>query len=136
MGKFIVLLELIIFFDCIKNQIKNENDNSFSSCSNKLYFSIKNNILGLSYLQTNFRIISNNSNSYRLITRGRSKIIGINNKNDIYLYNTNTTIINETQILWNLIKVKGNQYLIQNKFNRKYLEEYKNNLNFTSNIDI
>jgi hypothetical protein len=142
MGKFIVLLELIIFFDCIKNQIENENDNTLkgvyliSSCSNKLYFSIKNNILGLSYLQTNFRIISNNSNSYRLITRGRSKIIGINNKNDIYLYNTNTTIINETQILWNLIKVKGNHYLIQNKFNRKYLEEYKNNLNFTSNIDI
>ena len=106
-----------------------------SSCSNKLYFSIKNDILEFSSIQANFRLVSKNSNSYSFTSRGRDKIIGIDNKNEIFLFNKNQKF-NESQILWNLIKIKRNRYLIQSNFNQKYLEEYKNNLVLANNEEI
>ena len=106
-----------------------------NSCSNKLYFTIKNDILEFSSTQTNFMLIPNKLNSYYLISRGRSKIIGVDNKNKIFLFDKNKKF-NDSQTLWNLIKIKRNRYLIQSNYNRKYLEEYKNNLVFGNNEEI
>ena len=80
-------------------------------------------------------LIPNKLNSYYFISRGRSKIIGVDNKNKIFLFDKNKKF-NDSQTLWNLIKIKRNRYLIQSNYNRKYLEEYKNNLVFGNNEEI
>ena len=144
MEKFINLsgiIILIFFIKQIKSQIEKENVEELngvfviSSYSNKLYFTIKNDVLEFSSIQTNFKLISKNSNSYYLVSRGRSKIIGIDNKNEIHVYDRKDNL-NESQILWNLIKIKKNKYLIQSNFNQNYLEEYKNNLVLVDNPKI
>ena len=70
-----------------------------------------------------------------MISRGRSKIIGIDNKNEICVYDKKEKF-NVSQILWNFIKLKRNQYLIQSNFNQNFLEEFQNNLVLIKNHEI
>ena len=111
-----------------------------SSLSNGFYFTIYNNELILSNIQNNFRLIPIESNQYYIELRYLNKKLGINENNNIILYN-NKENINNKKLIWYLIKINKNEYLIQNKFNQKFIEadnfklKCSNNYYFFNNND-
>lgn len=134
---FIQLLILIIIINSsLNNEIKlTENENNFmynniytiNSYLNNYYFSYDSNYnLVASNRQTNFRLIHIISNSYYIQLRGNKKL-GIDKNNKIIFYNYNNNIINDDIIKWNIIKIDMDKFLIQNYFNKKYIEEFNGN---------
>ena len=88
----------------------------------KNIFKCNNKKIILSTDQQQFQIIKNPFNSFYIRTRGKKEIFGINQKNAIIFYN-NKIKIDSLKISWNIIKIYDNKYIIQNKYNKKYLEE-------------
>ena len=71
--------------------------------------------------EESFRILSvedNNSGIYYIISKPFNKKLGVNEKNELILYDTNELF----KTKWNFIKINDKEYLIQNDFNKKYLE--------------
>ena len=90
------------------------NDGIFKiiSLSNYLYFSIENNLLLLSDKQKYyFRIINIEYNFYYIESRNRKKRLGIDNNNNIISCNIQNNA-NNLKLIWQLIKVKENKYII------------------------
>ena len=93
--------------------------------------------------EENFRIKSTgtNINSFYIISKPYSKKIGINNSGEVVLYNNDEK--NDERVIWNFIKINDKEYLLQNSFNKKFMEiqnkkEGKNTIYFpvcTSNLD-
>ena len=94
-----------------------------SSCSNGKYFSIKGISLFLSDIQNNFRLINVKDNNYYIESRFLKQKIGVNNNNKILFYKRFNNI-NIDKLLWKIIKINENDYLIQNLYNKKYIESY------------
>ena len=68
-----------------------------------------------------FRISSSNlNNSYYIESGVFNKFLGINNKNQIIFVKDNK--LKESNIKWRFIKLKENEFLIQNIFSYNYLE--------------
>ena len=76
-----------------------------------------------------FRIIEfkSNPNNYLIEERDKKKCLGINEEGNVLLYDKKE-IINITKIIWKLINIKKNYFLIKNTYNNKYLELNKNKL--------
>ena len=71
--------------------------------------------------EESFRILSvedNNSGVYYIISKPFNKKLGVNEKNELILYDTYELL----KTKWNFIKINAQEYLIQNDFNKKYLE--------------
>ena len=139
-SKFLILYGLIYCQINISNKVFNENDNIIlngvyiiNSLSNKNYLEVDNNNLILSNLYREFHIINIKLNTYILLYRSLSKILGIDNNNNFTLYNK-LEGNNFIKILWNLIKIENNQYLIQNKYNHKFLMTNDTSIQFSYNF--
>ena len=95
---------------------------------NKLYFTSKK-----EGKEESFKIISTNYNSFYIESKIFNKILGINDKNEVYLFDKNITSEenNLKNLSWNFIKLNQKEYLIQNNLSKKFIEIKKN---FTNNI--
>ena len=134
MLKFYINFIILLNFKIINlNQNNNEIKHSsifkgiykISSLFNNLNFLyIKNKII-LSEKQSPFLIIKVSSNSYYIVTRKSHQLLGIDKHDNIISYKKNE---NNKRIYWNIINISSNQYLIQNKYNQKYMK--------VNNIDI
>lgn len=96
------------------------------SCwSNNLYLKIKKEVLKILPEHSIFRIVLIKSNEYFIEAMFNNKRLGVNKNNNIKLYNK---IENENidKTIWNIIKIKENQFLIYNKYNLNLIEA-KNN---------
>ena len=73
--------------------------------------------------EQNFRIIpaGTNKNSYYIIAKSFNKKIGINDNDDLILYNLDD-LTNIEKTRWNFIKIEDKKYFLQNAFNKKYVE--------------
>ena len=71
----------------------------------------------------NFYITSSFENSYFIISRQENKILGIDDENKLHMYKKDDNI-NIEKTYWKLINYNNipNVYLIQNVFNKKFLE--------------
>ena len=71
--------------------------------------------------EQNFKIAptGSNFNSYYIIAKPFNKKIGINEKDEISLIDIND---NTEKTRWNFIKINDKEFLLQNSFNKKYLE--------------
>ena len=93
-------------------------------CSNNLYFKIKDNVIQLLSDHTNFRIVLIKSNEYFIEPIFNNKKLGINKNGNIKFYNK-TENKNLEKTIWNIIKIKENQFLIYNKYNLNLMEARK-----------
>ena len=95
---------------------------------NKLHFTSKK-----EGKEESFKIISTNYNSFYIESKIFNKILGINDKNEVYLFDKNITSEenNLKNLSWNFIKLNKKEYLIQNNLSKKFIEIKKN---FTNNI--
>ena len=105
------------------------------SLQNNNYFSNDNNKLILSKKLNQIKLVENSLFTYFIIFKKENKSIGIGDNNNITIYNDNS-IINSTKILWNLIKIDKNIYIIKNTFNQKYLMINQNNIKLTNKINL
>ena len=69
-----------------------------------------------------FRITPIKDNTYFIIYRPSSKYLGINNKEEIELYNKDDNNDITEKIKWNFINVNNDVYILQNCYNKKYME--------------
>ena len=83
--------------------------------------------------EESFKIVSTNYNSFYIESKLFNKILGINDKNEVYLFDKNITSKenNLKNLSWNFIKLNKKEYLIQNNLSKKFIEIKKN---FTNNI--
>ena len=92
-----------------------------NNLENNYYFSFKNNNIFLSIKQTNFRIVPKKNNIYYIESKGKKKKICSDIKGKIFFFNKHN--INFLKCEWIISKKnEENEYLIQNNFNKKYLE--------------
>ena len=103
------------------------------SKSNNFYFTIKNDKLILSDKQSNFRFVPNINNTYYIEYKTTNKRLGITENDKFKLYNKKKEI-NNTRMIWNIIKIFNNEYLIRNNFNKKYIYAYDCILQFSKVI--
>ena len=120
-----VIVFFFLYIHCIENpyglkNIKNYNIKGiykiFSSLNNKHYLGINNND-NILFLNKNsyFRLIEikSNSNNYLIESKNKNKLLGINEKGNIILYNKLEVLITK-KIIWKIIKYKKNYFLIKN----------------------
>jgi len=83
--------------------------------------------------EESFKIVSTNYNSFYIESKLFNKILGINDKNEVYLFDKNITSKenNLKNLSWNFIKLNKKEYLIQNNLSKKFIEIKKN---ITNNI--
>ena len=87
-----------------------------NSISNKLYLSIEKNKLVMRNKKIHFRLILIKSNIYYIEIRGTKRRIGVDNNNNLKLYNTKNNII-RNKLFWKIIRISDMEFFIQNKFN-------------------
>jgi len=92
-----------------------------SSSLENYHFNYKNNKLILSEFHQYFKIINIKLNYYFIELWKINKILGVKDNYEIIFYNKGQNIINPNKIIWKLVKLNKNQYLIQNKYNNKFL---------------
>ena len=142
-----VIVFFFLYIHCIENpyglkNIKNYNIKGiykiFSSLNNKHYLGINNND-NILFLNKNsyFRLIEikSNSNNYLIESKNKNKLLGINEKGNIILYNK-LEVLTTKKIIWKIIKYKKNYFLIKNIYNNKYLDVNNNRLQCFHEIDI
>ena len=131
----ILLLNQILLITTVDPQIPTDNQNNMQfnavyridslekgypliTKDNKVLFSTKK-----EGKEESFRILSTGKtiNSFYIISKILNKRVGINDKGEIILYQINESK-NVEKTEWNFIKINNNNYLIQNSFNKKYLE--------------
>ena len=139
--KFFFCFFYFSFFIYINNydNFNNIDDNFvyfMKSYSNNNYIKNKNNDIILSEkFPSYFRFIKSKFDTYFIyLPFYKNKYLGVNKKDKIIIYN-NQSNINIKKITWKIIKIKNNNYILQNIFNKKYLEENKNSIKF-SNIKV
>ena len=73
--------------------------------------------------EESFRInkVEGNSSLYYIISKPFNKKVGVGENDEMILYDLND-IQNNEKTKWNFIKLNSSEYLIQNDFNKKYLE--------------
>ena len=104
---------------------------SLSFLENKLEFSIFKNLNNL------FRIYPSEIKSFYYIELRSNKFrIGVKENNDINLYKKKNKQININQIIWEIIQVSPNKYLIKNKYNKKYLQKINNSIKCIEDYDL
>ena len=140
MNKLLIIIYIIEIFIC-KNQnfesseLNNINEIFFiKSVFKNFYFAINKNEFMLSKRLNTVKIIKIEPFTY-IISFNQYKRIGIDKNNNIIIYNSHS-IINIQKLYWNFIKINKNQYLIKNKYNKKYLMIYKNGIKFIDKINI
>ena len=101
--------------------------------ANNLYFKLERNNLILSKKQSNFRLISIKQNLYYIEIMNTRKKLGVNNNNKIKIYD-NKEKINENKKIWNITRVRENEYIIYNLFNFKIIEIINNSIKCSRNI--
>ena len=132
---------------CIENPYKLKNIKNYNikgvykkynSLNNKYYLGIKNDgdILFLNQ-NSYFRLIEikSNSNNYLIESKNKNKFLGIDERGNVILYDKLEILVIE-KIIWKIIKIKKNYFLIKNIYNNKYLEVNNNRLQFLHEIDI
>ena len=92
-----------------------------TSMLNNHNLKIKNNCLKLLNEYSYFRIIILKSNEYFIELIMNNKRLGVDKKDHIKLYNP-IEKENIEYMIWNIIKINENQFLIQNKYNQKLIE--------------
>jgi hypothetical protein len=101
--------------------------------ANNLYFTLERNNLILSKIQSNFRLILIKQNLYYIEIMNTRKKLGVNNNNKIIIYD-NKEKINENKKIWNITKVRENEYIIYNLYNFKIIEIINNSIKCSRNI--
>ena len=138
-----IILSIIFFEKSYKSIIikKNNNSNSnfngiyiISNSERNLHFSIEYSILILSNIKQYFRLILVNPKSYLIESREKKKIIGVDEKDNIKIYNKIDNI-NKNKIYWNIIKIRKMKFLLQNHFNKNFLEAKDNRLKCSRKIN-
>ena len=104
-----------------------------SSFINGLYFSFDKYRLILSNKIRFFHIIKVRTNTYYIKSRLLNMFIGINEENNIILYNKTQTM-EQTKLQWNIILINDNQFIIENKFNNKFIQINNTLIKCTNNL--
>ena len=104
------------------------------SKSSNLYFTIKNNKLILSEIQSNFRFIPIESNIYYIEYKYTNNRLGITNNCKFKFFNIKNKV-NKEKIMWKIIKIFQDEYLIQNIFNKKFIQVNNYILQFSETIE-
>ena len=134
------LLIIFIFSKIIKITNKEKNLSTFNgiylikNTEVNLYFYIQNNRLILANRQKNFRLELISSNLYIIKSRIKNQRIGVDENNNIIIYNKKKNIKNLDKIYWNIIQINNSEFLIQNKYNKKYIESINNKLQLSNKI--
>ena len=100
------------------------------SLENNLYFSLINNMIVLSNRQINFIFIGANKNYYYIKIYRKNEIVGINENNEIIVYKKYGNTQN-LKVVWNILEYNKNEYLLQNLFNKKFIEVNNDKLQFS-----
>ena len=137
MEKIFLLLCYISLFNCFKNKLEKNiiNDsylNGFYMINNifsNKNFKYNNKSLELSNNIGLFNIINIHKNLYYIKTR-ELKTIGLDEKNNIKIFEE---IINKKKIIWNIINIGEDNYIIQNNYNKKFISVTNNKIK-TSNL--
>jgi len=138
----IILLKIYPILNFKKNKkklYKNENKlfngvYQITSLSNNFDFNIKNNFLILLNKQSNFRLLKTNLNEYYIEYINNNKRLTLDNNNKIKLYDSKQ-IIKEEKMIWNIINININEFLIQNKFSSKFIEALTSKVICNKNIN-
>jgi hypothetical protein len=101
-----------------------------TSILNNLHFIVNKNYLSLAKEYSLFNIIPLEVNSYYIISRKLKKYLGYN-ENNIQLFDENENIDIKRKI-WNIFYVSQNKFVIQNDFNKNFIE-VNNSFVFCSN---
>ena len=101
-----------------------------TSILNNLHFIVNKNDLSLAKEYNLFSIIPLKVNSYYIINRKLKKYLGYN-ENKIQLFDKNENIDIKRKI-WNIFYVSKNKFVIQNDFNKNFIE-VNNSFAFCSN---
>ena len=88
---------------------------------NNYYFKLKNNNLIVLNKFSYFHIIPFKSNFYYIESFYKKKRLGLDKNNNVALFKINKNI-NNNKVIWNIIKISDEKYLIKNINNEKYLE--------------
>ena len=108
-----------------------KNNYSLTLLNNKLIFTNKNKKQNNNQL---FRILQNKNGSYSIESLILNKSIILNKKNELILNNLGE--LDKSIMIWNIIKIYKNNYLIRNKKTKNYLEQKNNSLQCLNNISI
>ena len=128
--KFFILMLIFILFINVSKSIQKFLFNEvyrIKSLENNLYFSLMNNMIVLSNKQINLKFIIAKKNYYYIKINRKNEILGINERNEIIVYKMygNTQ---DLKMQWNILEINKNEYLIQNLFNKKFIEVNNDNL--------
>ena len=105
------------------------------SLFNKKYFSNDNKTLFLSKKLNLIKFIENSPLTYFIEFKNENFCLGIDNNNRIVLCEQNSKN-NTTKMLWKIINIYENKYIIKNIFNQKYLMIFNDSIKFTGEINI
>jgi len=103
-----------------------------TSILNNLHFMIKKDYLSLSKEYSLFNIIPLEENSYYITNRKLKKYLGYY-ENKIQLFHEKENIDIKRKI-WNIFNVKKNKFIIQNDFNKKFIEANDSLVLFSNNF--
>ena len=129
----ILLIQIILFIIAQRNNniyTEKEFNGEYSiiSYSNNYNFKVKNKNLILFYYPSIFHIKKLDSYSYMIeLSLNENKILGVDKDDKIKIYEKNS-YENKKYIIWNLIKIKNNLYIIKNSFNNKFIYENNNSI--------
>ena len=132
MKLYILILILILFINVQKTIQKFLYNEVYriKSLENNLYFSLINNMIVLSNRQINFIFIGANKNYYYIKIYRKNEIVGINENNEIIVYKKYGNTQN-LKVVWNILEYNKNEYLLQNLFNKKFIEVNNDKLQFS-----
>ena len=135
---FFVLFIFINYFECLHGQeITNLKYNvkgifQIYNLLNNNYLGIDNNdnVLFLDknplflYKNPYFRLfeIEPNTNYYLIESKTKKKFLGVDEQNNILMYNNKKNSFNIRKIIWKIIRFKNKFFFIKNNYNNKYLE--------------
>ena len=135
---FFVLFIFINYFECFHGQeITNLKYNvkgifQIYNLLNNNYLGIDNNdnVLFLDknplflYKNPYFRLfeIEPNTNYYLIESKTKKKFLGVDEQNNILIYNNKKNGFNIRKIIWKIIRIKKNIFFVKNNYNNKYLE--------------
>lgn len=76
------------------------------------------------YKNPYFRLfeIRPNSSYYLIKSKNKNLILGVDEKDNILLYNKKEIFFDIKKIIWKLIRIKNNYFFIKNNYNNKFLE--------------
>ena len=126
--RLIFLIKIVIFSNLEENYVYRIN-----SISNNNYIYLQNKVLELSNKFTLFRLILIKKDLFYIETFNTKLRLGISGNGNVIGFSKENKIDN-SKLIWKIISVYKNKYLIQNEFNNEFIEVNNNKIHTTKDI--